>query len=654
MLSRPSRRTIAVVALTAALFAPLAVRASAATSGSVVSVAVLSPTWVRTGAQLPAGVRIQVRGALSAVTVQLRAIDGSGQVRWSSTQTRTGLAAATYDLSFPVSTRTQGLGAGAYTLQASVQAGSGAAVQRSRRLFVVDPAMPKVAVSVIVRVAGTPAIGVSGSAPPDRSGDVRTVADAQALGTLVVVHPEYHLTAAVPPYLLDEWSATVPNNSGASGSEEQSGAVRADAILSLRTAVEAGMPLLRGGYADPDMSTLTTTTPEIARQIAAGDAARANALPASPGTQPSSPATGFGALAGLVPARAAAALVSSGITYVVADPGSVSRSARATTVAAAAYRAVVRSASGRSATLTVLVADRPDSKLLSDPAQSDALAASLYARALSKQAHDPLVIEVSVGAQGAATADIAKAIGALALLPWVRFVDTPSAAALPSAGIVTLRNAPSDPTPAPGPLQNAVARARVRVDAYEAAIGSVADTATVNAQLLSESRCWADADGTWDLADRGLAFAGAADTTAWNVISKVTIDAPSVTLSGSEGRVPVSIVNDSGQPLRVVLQASSAQMRIRSERIATRLAPGENILSVPVALDNARVGKLHLSVTAAGLSLARATTTVSASYLDRIVLLGAVVLVLVVLLIFIRRRMSGARTGAGTRRRHGA
>jgi hypothetical protein len=303
----------------------------------------------------------------------------------------------------------------------------------------------------------------------------------------------------------------------------------------------------------------------------------------------------------------------------------------------------------------VLVADRPDAELLSDPVQSDAIAASLYARALSKQARYPLVLEVSVGAQGAATADIANDVGALALLPWVRLVDAPTAATLPSAGSATLRDKPTDPTPAPGALQNAVARARVRVDAYEAAVGSIPDTATMNAQSLSESRCWADADGTWDLADRGLALAGQADTTAWNVISKVTIDAPSVTLSGSEGRVPVSIVNDSGQPLHVVLQATSTSMRVRSERIAMRLAPGENILSVPVALDNARVAKLHLSVTAAGLSLARTTTTVSASYLDRIVLLGAVVLVLIVLLIFIRRRMAqGARNDGEPPRRHGA
>jgi hypothetical protein len=595
-------------------------------------------------------VRIIVRGSLPSVTVELRVLDATGRVRWSRSQNRSALAAATYDFSFPVSTRAQGLSAGVYTLQASVQAGGAAAVERSRRLFVVDPALAKVPVSVIVRVAGTPAMAPGGAASPDQEGDLRTAQDAQELARLAIVRPDLHLTAAVPPFLLDEWGTQTAG--GPTDSAEQTSAVGGDALDTLLDAVAAGMPMLRAGYGEPDLSDLATSAVDIARQIDAGDAVRAAFVRPDANTTASVLATGFGVASGLVPEAAAAVLATHGVSFLVADPGSLSRS-HAATGGPVPFRVSVPTASGRSTTVTVLVLDRPDAALLVDPAGGDALAANLYARAASKQNRLPVVIEVSVGSEGARTVDIEAALDALARMPWVQLVDAPSAASMSAAGTATLRPRPTDPTPPPAALRDTVARASRLVEAYGAALASPVETATADAVMLAESRVWAGADGTWELADRGSAFAAAADAAASGVLSKITVEAPSVTLPGSEGRIPVSVVNGSNRTLHVVLQARSTEMRVRNQRISARLEPGENILSVPVALGTSASAKLDLTVTAGGLALASATATVSASYQDRIVLLAAAILVLLVLLFVIRRRIvRGGRATASSRRTH--
>jgi len=159
----------------------------------------------------------------------------------------------------------------------------------------------------------------------------------------------------------------------------------------------------------------------------------------------------------------------------------------------------------------------------------------------------------------------------------------------------------------------------------------------LDALLLAESRAWAGPDGAWSLAGRGRALARAAAQTADEVLTKVTLDAPSVTLPGSEGKAPVSITNGSGRTLVVDLEATSADVRVLQPHTTVHLRPGENVLSVPVSLGTAASGRLRYAVTAGGFRIATATATVSASYQDRIVLLATVLLVLAGLLFYIRR-----------------
>jgi uncharacterized protein YfaS (alpha-2-macroglobulin family) len=128
----------------------------------------------------------------------------------------------------------------------------------------------------------------------------------------------------------------------------------------------------------------------------------------------------------------------------------------------------------------------------------------------------------------------------------------------------------------------------------------------------------------------------------------VTLDAPSVTLPGSEGKAPVSILNASGRTLTVHLDTTSDDVRVQRARTPVRLRPGENVLSVPVSLGTATSGHLRFAVTAGAFEIATATATVTASYQDRIVLLATVLAILAGLLFYIRRHLNrGPRSRAG-------
>jgi hypothetical protein len=641
MARRAPRILAGLLALAVLAASPVVPVAAAPTARA--SVSVLAPQWVSSGGQVPIGVRLTLKGPATSVTTRISLLDSAGRVQWRRSQVRSRLTAATYDVAYTVSTAALGLAPGVYTLQSSVSVRGAAAIVRTRRLFVTYPSAPRVPVSVIIRVTGTPEVGPDGS-PIGDAATAQTIADASELARLSLVEPQLHLTAAIPPYLLDEWAAAsrvdgagAPASDG--GSSETTGA--ADALSALRNAVAAGMPLLRAGYGEPDLSGLATDTTEVARQLSTGDAARASAL--GTGSAASVGATGFGTISGLIPRDAVAALSSAGASFLVVDPASVQPS-KSATIALAPYRLVPAPTAGSSSgTTTVLVLDRADARLLTDPLSADTLAANLFTRAETKKGRLPVVLEIAVGSDGVSMAQLEPALDALSRLPWVELVDAPTAAVSGVTGTAALRRKPVDPTPAPATYSAAVAWTRPRVYALRAALGAAATAkVAIRNVMLAESRSWAGPDGSWGLADRGVAYATAADATVSSILGKVTVSAPAVTLPGSEGRVPISVINGSDRAIRIVVTARSSRMRVQSQRIATTISPGENILSVPVSLGTVSSGALNLSVSAGGLQIASTTTTVSASYLDRVALLGMVVLILIVLLLIVRRRISRA------------
>jgi hypothetical protein len=181
-----------------------------------------------------------------------------------------------------------------------------------------------------------------------------------------------------------------------------------------------------------------------------------------------------------------------------------------------------------------------------------------------------------------------------------------------------------------------VAAARKVTGALLAAAGpeDVDSAACLRSLYLSEARIWTD-EGE----ERSTAYAIEADERARGVLSKVTLAVPNVTLSGSSGSVPVSVNNASGRTLRLVLSVAPSGLRLPGgERFSVEARSGETIVAVRVEMGTSTSAALGLDLLAGDTSIAVGTSTLRASFVDRLVVAGAVVLVLLALLWYIRRR----------------
>ena len=69
------------------------------------------------------------------------------------------------------------------------------------------------------------------------------------------------------------------------------------------------------------------------------------------------------------------------------------------------------------------------------------------------------------------------------------------------------------------------------------------------------------------------------------------------------------------------------------------LSPAENYLTLPVDLQSSLSGNVSLQLWADDLLLDEASVVVRASYLDRLVIVGAIAIILLALLFFIRKRV---------------
>lgn len=641
-MARLLRNALCVVVATAMLLggAPSAITAAPSSPGPVRSMAVIAPRWVYLDGDVGVGVRVTTRNSRKRITAELDILDETGSSRWHSVQSRTGLGSVTYEFSFSRAVRQVSDAPGILTLRARVTSAGSATAERTARLIVADRTARPVPVSIVVRVTGTPSASSTAGALalPDAESARLSATDATDLGRLASLHPEFGLTVAVPPYLLAEWNAARVSGETASGASPET-----EALDALRHASLDGTPLLRGMYADPDLAGIAKSASDLKRQMTGGDDAL-SALYAGEGIDPSAAATGFATTSPSLPASAAAILVSRGIRFVVAEAAAILPLRGAP--APGAYAVTVPGAGGSaSGALNVLAADRLSSTRLTDPESASDLAASLFERISASRDATPVVLVISVGPGGMRTSALEGSLAALAGVPWIRLV---TAAQVAGAGGLPRARLREDPGAggAPEGYWTQVDAARDRVAGLLAAAGSHDADAqrALTSLLLSESRAWAGPDGSWPLAEHGLSLAREASDTAGTVLAQVTLEAPSVTLPGSEGKAPVSIMNASGRTLTVTLVAESSDVKVRRTRTSVRLRPGENVLSVPVALGTAPAGRVRFAVTAGGFRIASATATVRASYQDRIVLLATVLLILAALLFYIRRRMTRGRT----------
>ncbi|MDO8963441.1 MAG: hypothetical protein Q7W30_03000 [Coriobacteriia bacterium] len=615
-------------------------------------VSISSAKFITTDGVIDLGVSVALPRKASRMSVRVQLFDATDALVWQRTQTKNALDAGAYLLGFNKPARDLGLGEGRYRLEARVRVDDAEPVEVSDTLLVVDARRRPTPVTIVVRVSGTPLRDADGAFIFDPSVEATPRVEAESLAALASQHPEYHLTMALPPVLLDEWLdasdgfTAVAKGARTDTSADSTASVACSAtIAALRRAGSTGsLRTLAAMYAEPDLVATAKIggAQDLRDQLAEGMRTSALLRGAAPATGSVEP-TGFAVLGDVVARSSAAIIAAAGLRYAIIDPASIDPSHPAS-VSPGAY--ALGDIAAQPETFSGLVIDRAASKALSDPLGEDALLTRLFDRATDEHTQgQPVVIVTAVGTGSTSNVErLRSRLATLARIPWVRLVDTASAAGVKPLPIRALAASPPSDTKAPAGYWERVRLARQRARALAAAAGAAdADAlAALRNVTMAESRLWAGPDGSWPLADRGSAFARAADATAWSILSKVLVEVPAVTLSSNAGRVPVSIRNNSTKSLEVSVTAISRAVRPPRLRMSFALKPGETLKTIAVDLGPALSSRLQIVVSAGGFVIAKQTATVRASSIERPVLIGGVVLVLLLLLWYIRRNADSA------------
>ncbi len=573
--------------------------------------------------------------------VRLRILSTTGQLLYQKTEVRHNVPSGTQTIGFSRSLGNLGVHTGRYPLEVRVLATGSTATEITGSMLVLPEDTTPVPVALVVRYTHSPFVDPSGRFVVDPGTSARPRTDVERLADLVRRHPDLKLSLAIAPELLEEWARAADGyeTSGPEGvvqvAEGTAGAAASAAVLeNMRELVgNERVDVLDVPYAEPDLAALE-------RIDALGDLdgqwrLGRSVMKASIG---STAASGTAFLEDRLPAAALPILERHGVAYAVLSREAVRT--RQTTATSGVYTLDDRNVRA------VVFDSRLADSVRSDNA--DAFYRTIFDRIASRRPDEPLAMLVEIGpGTRDTTADLERAIALLEDASWIRIVSAEDAAAYqnPRAGTLSGQTPTGD---APTGYWTDVALARASASAIISALGGNDNDARTaqTAVFVAESRLWAGPDDRYALADRGRAFAISATRYVEDVFSSVRIEAHDVTLSNRTGKVPVSVINGTGKELVMGLSARGATLGTVLANKRVRLDPGENILTIPVAMDSTISDELTVKLTAGDTTVKSANVRVTASYLDRLATLGMVVAFLFGLLLFIRRRVRSA--GAGT------
>jgi len=616
---------VLALAPSVALAAPfLAFPQPAATQSVTVEIAQATPSVQPDGA-LRTSVAVTLGTAAEYVEVRVRLRGPSGTLLYQKTEVRSDLPAGRHVVTYDYDLGRLGLRQGRYPIEVRVLATGSEQTNVTSRLLVVDPTTAPLPVALVVGVAGSPAVGIDGRFGINPASDT-TVRDDISFLTQLALDRRQPLALAVPPVLVEQLART------AAGYETTAGvAVPADAevptryaraLADLRSAVASGtVGLLDVPYALPDLAGLARIgrPGDIAAHWERSDAALASALQS----------------------------VTTSTTAYVGDsltPDALATLAGRNAPALLTSREAVRTGDGVT-TPGCYAVDGTDAAIIvadDDIATAVAAGADAFYDAAFERLEDPgcTVVFFRVGDGGLHDpVDVQHALDWIAAVPWVEVVPVGAISGTEPAPAAVAQLEPSAEV-----RWDAVGRARDAAEAYAMAVGpGDTDAAAVrDATLVAESALWA-ADG--DHPGEADALATAAADFVSTQFASVVIDAKDVTLSGRRGDVPFTLMNGTGKTLELTLVASAPQLKIRKPQVVITAQPDENFVTIPVDLRSIISDDLRVSVRAGNVTVAETSVTVRASYLDRIATIGIVLVVLVGLLLFIRRRVRTAFAG---------
>lgn len=591
------------------------------------------------------GVGVDVEEPTSYLEVRLQIHRPSGRLLFQRTEVRSDVPTGTVQVEFARDLGDLGLRPDAYPYTLRVRAQGAEVTERKATGFLLVHAPEPEITPVLLgaRISSAPRFDPEGRFVTDPARSTAALEAAEVLARAVLEDRALTLALAISPVTLDEWARVAHGYTLAEGDgglteigPDEPGPKRYQAgIDALKAAVATGrLLLLDVGYADPDPVVLSELgrDHDLAAHFARGLSAYLATLETSPSV---TAAVAHDAL----PVSALDVLAERGVASVVLSPEALGGEEP---LAGGAY-----AIDGSPVVALVL-----DPKIAEALAQGDTSAGALglFRHAISAQATSPIVTLADLGPGRSASAqDVLDFAGYLAKAPWAKLTTVSELRPEHDSGPIALPTSLESTPSAPAGYWEGAADARRYAGGLEAAAGpSDPDArAAVDGSLIAQSARWAGPDNSWSAADRGRAFASYAERVSRAVLDQVSIAAKDVTLAGPKGEVPISVFNGSDKDLEVTLVMKGQNVALPGDgRETLTLAPQENFHTVRVDLGTALSGTLVVEARAGEVLLAEGTSVVRASYLDRLVIIGAVALLLLGLLIFIRRRVGP--TDAGT------
>ncbi|HEY5540980.1 MAG TPA: hypothetical protein VIL41_05960 [Coriobacteriia bacterium] len=647
---------VGAAALVLVALAVLAGAATAAPRSSATATPSVVVSLEQSSAAIPLNGTLGFTGVIrfpntaSSVRARLQLHRPGGRLVYQRTQYLDTAQEGTQTFSFSRPLQGLGLEAGQYPATFSIRAtvgGSDVTTEVTVPVRVYDASRPQVTAVVVAKVHSQPMGSPTGAFDVDPALATRARDEVDRIATMVAGDVAARVTLAIAPVTLEEWRRVASNGyTMASGTvvppSDPTPLAYGAALTHLQQAIGTGrLELVTMGYTDPHLGDLAFN--RLAADAAVQYDAGLSAIFASIQTTPS---VGTVPAGGTVPQAMESVLTTRGVTYAVADSENARVGKRP--VPSGAYPVT-------GAKLTALVVDAQASRGL-ESGDASATLADTFARLGTSSASQPLTVRIDLDDTVVdATATVGLALRALETAPWTRLalgkdVHAPKGARTVQFVPVTTKNPPAG-------FWSRVHKSRA--DAFGLlAVLSASDSQATVAQansLLAESSWWSEPSATWKFAPSGLAFASAVVASADNLFGNIKMSAEGITLAGSRGDVPVNIENGSKKTLNVVLLCKTGGgARVVGPRlIPTRLAPRETFVQIPVDMGAALYGKLTVQVMAGNVIVVKETVDVRRSYLDRLVLIGGIVVVLGGMLVWIVmrvRKTSGSDDIDGSRK----
>lgn len=575
-----------------------------------------------------------------SVQARLQVKRSNGQLVYQRTQYLNKLAQGTHAFSFARPLQGLALMPGTYPATFSLRAtvgGSDVATTATTVLRVYDPSKELVPAVVLVKVHALPLASPNGSflVDPASAVAVRARDQVDRIASIVSSDPNARIVLAIPPVMIEEWRRlTSLGYTLTSGTVVPAGdstpAAYTATLMHLQQALSTGrLELVTMGYSDPNLADLS------ANKLSADAAVQYDTgLSAFFASLETTPSRGSAPAGGVVPTAMKRVLLGRQVTYAFVDSDHT-RIGKRTDIPSGAYPMA-------NSSLTALVVDARASKGL-ESGDASATVARTLDRADTPSAAQPFVARIDLDDTVTdATTTVGFALTTLENTPWVRLtlgrdVHPPKGTRAVSFKTAATKNAP------PG-FWPTVRSARSRADGMVAMLPPSDDqavTAQMNS-LIAESAAWSEPSATWPHVATGLAFASAVVKDANSLFKAIKLSAPPITLPGSTGNVALSIQNSSNKTLTVVVVAKTSG-RIRAVGnpggMTVKLAPRETFVPIPIDMQDALYGKVAVQVMAGSIVVAQETVAVRRSYLDRLALVGGVVIVLGGMLVWIVLRV---------------